>query len=182
MRHGDACSERTECGFVHVGRARAQDAAARERHFGAAEAAEQRSAEVERRGELAHQRVGCAVGVHVRGIDRDRVRPIEREARAQRFEERPHHGDVGDARDAVQRHLLVREDGRGHDRQGRVLRAVGVDRAFESGARRGSAEWCRAGRGRSRPVFAAGKLAAAVPRRLHGPIAEPEGRQRQRDL
>src|SRR5581483_1629201 len=49
----------------------------------------------------------------------------------ERFEQRPHHRDVGDARGAVQRHLAAGEEGGRHDRQRGVLRALDVDAAFE---------------------------------------------------
>ncbi len=123
--------QRAERLLVHVGRARAEDAAAGQRDFGAPESPQQRSAQIERRRELAHERVRRAMLVDVRRVDRDRVAVFERDARAERLEQRPHHRDVGDARDAVQRHFSARQQRGRHDRERGVLRALDLDAAFE---------------------------------------------------
>ena len=88
---------------MHVGRARAEYAAAGQRHLGAPEAPEQRADDIERRGELADQRVRRAIRRDVAGIDRDRRVAFVAKPRAERFEQRPHHRDVGDPRNAVER-------------------------------------------------------------------------------
>ena len=126
----DVASERDEGLFVHVGRARAQHASARQRHLGASEASEQRADDVERCRELAHERVRRAIRRDVARVDRHRVVALVADARAQRFEQRPHHRDVGDARNPMQRYGALRQQRGRHDRQRGVLRAVRRDRTF----------------------------------------------------
>ena len=116
---------------MHVGRARAQDAAARQGDLGPAEAAQQWSDQIERRGELADQGIGRPYVADVGGIDGQRARAVLVQPRAEGFQERAHDRDVRDARDAVQRHRRASQERRGHNRQRRVLRAVGFDAAFE---------------------------------------------------
>ena len=124
-------AERTKCLFVHVGRARAEDAAAGQRDLGAAEARQQRSDQIKRGREFSDERVRRAVRGDVRRVDDDRVRALGAQPRAERLEQRPHHRDVGDARYAVQDNRgLGQERGR-HDRQCGVLGAMGLDAALE---------------------------------------------------
>ena len=109
-------------------------AAARQRHLRATEAPSSGADDVERGGQLADQRVRRAVRRDVAGIDGDGVVALVADPRAQRLEQRPHHRDVGDARNAVQRDRALRQQRGGHDRQRGVLRAVRRDRAFQARA------------------------------------------------
>ena len=62
VRVAHLAAERDESLFVHVRRARTEHAAAGQRNFGAAEPAEQRADDIERGGQLAHERVRRAPG------------------------------------------------------------------------------------------------------------------------
>ena len=79
VRVMDVASQRDEGLLVHVRRARAEHAAAGQRNLGAAEAAQERADDVERSGQLAHERVGRAIGCDVARIDRHRVRRLRSE-------------------------------------------------------------------------------------------------------
>ena len=101
MRVRDLGAEGAEGLLVHVRGARPEDAAARQRHLGSAEPSEQRPDEIERGRELPHEGVGGGMLGDVRRVDRDGSRTLRTQARAERFEELPHDGDVRDVRDAV---------------------------------------------------------------------------------
>ena len=112
VRVAHLAAKRDEGLLVHVGRARAEHAAAGKRNFGSAEAPEQRADDIERGRELAHQRVGRAIRRDVACVDRNGVVAFVANARAKRFEQRPHHRNVGDARHAMQRDFTLAQQWR----------------------------------------------------------------------
>ncbi len=182
MRYGDTCSERAKT-RLRACRSRACPRCSRgERNFGAAEAAEQRSAEIERRGELAHQRVGRTVRVHVRGIDRDRVRPssVRRAPSASSSDHITETSVMRGTRCSVT-FSLVRIVAAMIGRAAFFAPWVSIEPSSRLPPRQRSIVSTPV-EGRHAGSFAAGKLPAAVASRLHGPTAEPQRRYRQREL
>ena len=124
---GDRGAELLEREEVGVDPAAADDVAARRRQRDRAEPGEQRPGEQDRRADPGAELGVERLGPHAAGVDAHRVGPGPLGRGAEIDEQREHGLDVPDARDVVELHRAVGEQGGGEDRQRGVLVAGGAD-------------------------------------------------------
>ena len=119
---------------VDVDRTRADRAAARQRHVGAAEARQQRTQHQDRRAHGLHQLIGREIFLDGRCVDLDAHFLIDGHRDAHAPEQFDHGGDVLQVRDVRHRHRAVRQQAPGQNGQGGVLGARNADLALERDA------------------------------------------------
>ena len=116
---------------MQVDRARADRAAARQRHVGLAEARDQRAEHQDRRAHRLDQIVRREIALRRARIDVDLHALVEHQLHAHLAEQLHRRGDVVQVRHVADRHRLVGEQARRQDRQHRVLGAGNPDVAVE---------------------------------------------------
>ena len=125
---GDRGAQLLERQEVGVDPAAADDVAAGRRQGHRAEPGEQRAGQQDRGADPGAELGIERLGPHAARVDPDEVGPGPLGRRAEIDQQREHGLDVPDARDVVEIHRAVGEDGAGEDRQRGVLVAGGPDR------------------------------------------------------